>query len=192
MSERQRNAPGAGAHVHCPKRAVFPVARARGEFEDALDNVLGLGPGNQNVRRDLEIQAPKSLMPGDVLSGLAGGALFDHAEVSLERFRGNFRFRVRVEVAAVAAERVHQKQFCGELGRRHMVREESLQALLKCAPKLHGSVMRGFRSQDSGSRIQGSGAGIQGSGAGIQDSGLSSRHCRLLLRPANMRPTSLS
>src|SRR5439155_4883798 len=83
--QRQRNAPGAGAHIHYPKRAVFPVALAGGELEDALDNVLGLRPGNQNVRRDLEIQAPKFLMPGDVLSWLAGRALFDHADVALER-----------------------------------------------------------------------------------------------------------
>jgi hypothetical protein len=115
------------------------VAVATRQVKHPLDQVLGLGPGDQDIRVHLKIQPPEFLMPRDVLRGLARGACGDQLGIAFKGLRRHVLFHVGMEVGAVAPEDVHQQQFCGKLRRRHLMREESLKPLAKCGAEVgHG------------------------------------------------------
>ena len=54
-----------------PTSAKLNSALMRKKFEDRFDDQFGFRPGNQDVRRDFEIEFEKLLMAGDVLQRLA-------------------------------------------------------------------------------------------------------------------------
>jgi len=77
--ERQRDGSGAGAHVKDVDRAVVGETA-----EHRLDEVLGLGPGNERGWSDLELEAEELLLAGDVLDGLVAEPAGDGGVISFE------------------------------------------------------------------------------------------------------------
>src|ERR1700730_899203 len=90
-------------------------------FECNFNHVLGFGPRNQNVGRNLEIQAPEFLMAGEVLRRDPARSPSDQRKILLTRRGVDFLFRMCVEPCAVAPERVQQQQFCGQRWRWHVL-----------------------------------------------------------------------
>ena len=98
-------------------------------FERNFDHMLGFRPRNQHVGRDFEIQAPEFLMAGEVLRRDSARAPRDQRKILLARCCVEFVFRMRVNPRAVAPERVHQQQFRGQRGGRHVLALELRDAI---------------------------------------------------------------
>ena len=71
---RNRNTSCARTEVDDQRRGLL---RFFDQLEHALDKELGLGPRDQHIRSDNEIEAVELLMPGDVLKRFARGPAID-------------------------------------------------------------------------------------------------------------------
>ena len=94
--------------------------------------MLGFRPWNQDVGRDFEIQTPEFLMAGEVLRRDSARAPGDQRKILLARCGVEFLFRMRVEPCSVSPERVHQQQFRGQRGGRHVLAFELRDAVAEC------------------------------------------------------------
>ena len=103
--EREGNRATAGAEV-----GELKLGRRGNEPESELDQALGLGPGNQDGGRHLEVQGPELAPANEVGGGYAAGAPFDQAPVARLR-EGRYRITgVGVEPLPWSAEGMGEQE----------------------------------------------------------------------------------
>ena len=114
----ESDASAARTHVDHHRRLEPPD-----QLECRLDQDLGLGPGDEHVRRDQELVAPEGLCARDVLQRTAGGPLFHEREEPLRVGLGHGVGAASDDGRAVPAEHVAQQQLGveGRLGNAGVV-----------------------------------------------------------------------
>ncbi len=106
LGKSEGNAAGAGADVH---NAGLLDRTNQGQY--GLDDVLGLGAGNEHGGRNDKVHAPEFLMAGDVLRGNSAGASADCFLIAVFFEASEFALGVCKEIGAVAAQDEHKQQF---------------------------------------------------------------------------------
>ncbi len=101
MRQRYGDTAGACAYVGDAKGGIVQrcCATGRGSYtvECDFNYVFGLGPRDQDIWRDFEVQAPEFLVAGEVLRRDAARAQCDCGEVPLALRRADFLLWMRVE-----------------------------------------------------------------------------------------------
>ena len=90
------------------------------QFDDGLDQVLGLGPWDQDCGRYDEVQSPELLMSGDVLRRHPCRSLGKDFLVTRSFFSCKFALGMGVEVGAVHAEDEHEQNLGIQARRTHV------------------------------------------------------------------------
>ena len=102
-----REAPAPRAHVDDRPHVLAPAP----PLADGFDDELGFGPGDEHVRRDVEVQPPELAMPGDEGDRLARGAPLDECREALVDVCRHRVPPVGQEASAIPAERVARQYF---------------------------------------------------------------------------------
>ena len=124
--ERQRYSDCAGART-----GVDDESAGRDLLESGCDEVLGLGPRDQNVRTDQKLAAVELLAFGDVLGRLAFEALMQVAAVMYPAGFREVLIGMGVEIRTIAMDGKAEEDFGGEARRCDTAFLKELSALKK-------------------------------------------------------------
>ena len=145
FGEGDGDAAGAGADVgYDEAQSVVFVGAASAKFAESkavecdFDEMLGFGARNQDVRCDLEGEAPEFLFAGEMLDGDAGDAAIEERLISAFFLVSQFSFGAGIEIRAFPLRGMKEQKFRRERVGGNVRRAKLRDAVFECGAKIHG------------------------------------------------------